>query len=95
MTKFKTNKKALAFKGAAVLIIAALLALVFTACKQPAGAKSDGDSSGVGHTGPNYVKVRYSGLEGYLKDEALEGEVNYIEVIGDIPAAHFKSTSVS
>ena len=35
MTKFKTNKKALAFKGAAVLIIAALLAaLVFTGCPQ-------------------------------------------------------------
>ena len=97
MTKFKTNKKALAFKGAAVLIIAALLALVFTACKQPAGAESDGDSSGGGHTGPNYVKVPYYGLEGYLKYEALEGEgkVNYIEVIGDIPAAHFKSTSTT
>lgn len=95
MTKFKTNKKALAFKGAAVLIIAALLALVFTACKQPAGAKSDGDSSGGGHTEPNYVKVSYCGLEDYLKDEALEGEVNYIEVIGDIPATHFKSTSAA
>lgn len=92
MTKFKTNKKALAFKGAAVLIIAALLALVFTACKQPAGAESDGDSSGGGHTGPNYVKVRYSELEDYLKDEALEGEVNYIEVIGDIPKEDFKGT---
>ena len=95
MTKFKTNKKALAFKGAAVLIIAALLALVFTACKQPAGAESDGDSSGVGHTGPNYVKVPYSGLESYLKDEALEGEVNYIEVTGVIPKEDFKGTSAT
>lgn len=95
MTKFKTNKKALAFKGAAVLIIAALLTLVFTACKQPTSAESDGDSSGGGHTGPNYVKVPYYGLEGYLKYKALEGEVNYIEVIGDIPKEDFKGTSTT
>jgi len=39
MTKFRT-KKAHAFKGAAVLIIAALIALVFTGCQQKADTKS-------------------------------------------------------
>ena len=37
MTKCKTNKKVSAFKGVAVLIIAAILALVFTGCPQSAG----------------------------------------------------------
>ena len=42
MTKFKTrNKKAHAFRGAAALITAAILALAFIGCKQPVGAKSD------------------------------------------------------
>ena len=42
MTKFKTrNKKAHAFRRAAALITAAILALAFIGCKQPVGAKSD------------------------------------------------------
>ena len=53
MIKFKTNnKKAKAFtvKGAAALIIAAILALVFTACPNNAGG-GGGGSSGVGNSG--------------------------------------------
>ena len=53
MIKFKTNnKKAKAFtvKGAAALIIAAILVLVFTACPNNAGG-GGGGSSGVGNSG--------------------------------------------
>lgn len=79
-------------KGAAVLIITAILALVFTGCKQPAGGKSDGGSSGGGNTGPNYVKVPYSQLQNYMQNTASETEVNYIEVTGVIPKEDFKGS---
>ena len=51
MTKFKTNKKkakAFTVKGAAALIIAAILAgaLLFTGCNQPSGSSSGGNSGG-------------------------------------------------
>ena len=51
MTKFKTNKKkakAFTIKGAAALIIAAILAaaLLFTGCNQPSGSSSGGNSGG-------------------------------------------------
>ena len=49
MIKFKpNNKKAKAFtvKGAAALIIAAILALVFTACPNNAGGNTGGGNSG-------------------------------------------------
>ena len=54
MTKLKTNKnkKATAFtvNGVAALIIAAILALVFTGCPNNAGG-GGGGSSGVGNSG--------------------------------------------
>ena len=73
-------------KGAAVLIITAILALVFTGCKQPAGGKSDGGPT----PPPSYTKVAYDNLANYMQNTASETEVNYIEVTGDIPAADFK-----
>ena len=56
MTKFRTHsKKAHAFRGAAVLIIAAILAaaLLFTGCNQPSGSSSGGNtgSSSGGNSG--------------------------------------------
>ncbi|UTC67393.1 MULTISPECIES: formylglycine-generating enzyme family protein [unclassified Treponema] len=56
MIKFKTNKnkKARAFtvKGAAALITAAILALVFTGCPNNAGGSGSGSSGGGGATPP-------------------------------------------
>ena len=39
MTKFRTGKKAYAFRGAAALITAAFLTLLFTACPNANGNK--------------------------------------------------------
>lgn len=81
-------------KGAAVLIITAILALVLTGCKQPAGGKSDGGSSGGGPTPPpSYTKVAYEDLDTYLK--YAEAEVNYIEVTGTIPKNKFAGKNTS
>ncbi|MGP1368644.1 MAG: right-handed parallel beta-helix repeat-containing protein [Treponema sp.] len=42
-----------------------------------------------------YTEVPYGQLEAYLTNNASSTEVNYIEVTGSIPAAHFKGTSGS
>ncbi|MGI5174198.1 leucine-rich repeat protein [Treponema sp. OMZ 840] len=80
--------KAHAFKGAAALITAALLALLFTACPNAAGGggtssggNTGGGSSG-GGSGSVYVQVAYSELETYLANTASADKVNYIEVTG-------------
>ena len=42
-----------------------------------------------------YTEVPYNQLEAYLANNASATEVNYIEVTGSIPAAHFKGTAGS
>ena len=75
MTKFKTrNKKTHAFRGAAALITAAILALAFIGCKQPVGAKLD--ESG---TSTHKHKVTFS-VEGTPVNGTLTAKVGSAQV---------------
>jgi len=91
MTKFKTNKnkkkaKAFTVKGAAALIIAAILALVFTGCPNNAGGSGSGSSGGgkplsVGSfedTG-DFIKITppANGIVGVAPNYALPGTEAY------------------
>ena len=80
MTKFKTNKKkakAFTVKGAAALIIAAILAaaLLFTGCNQPSGSSSGGGVGSVEDTGYDFVKIipPTTGIVGVDPDYTLPG----------------------
>ena len=82
MIKFKTNnKKAKAFtiKGAAALIIAAILALVFTACPNNAGGSGSGSAAppdvGSFEDAGDFIKITppANGIAGVAPDYALPG----------------------
>ncbi|EMB20688.1 hypothetical protein HMPREF9723_02148 [Treponema denticola OTK] len=89
MTKLKTNKnkKATAFtvNGVAALIIAAILALVFTACPNNAGGNTDGgnsDNSGGETPTPSeatyeFVEISEATITGVDPDYTLPGTENY------------------
>ena len=91
MTKFKTNKnkkaKAFTVKGAATLIIAAILALVFTACPNNAGGSGSGsgtppappDVGSFEDTGDGFVTITppANGIVGVDPDYPLPGNQDY------------------
>ena len=90
MKKFNSNKKAKAFtvKGAAVLITAAILVMVLTACPNSAGGSGSGSSGGGGtppdvgsfkDTGDGFVKIipPANGIVGVAPDYALPGSEAY------------------
>jgi len=81
MKKFNSNKKAKAFtvKGAAVLITAAILALVFTGCPNSAGGSGSGSSGGGGNSGDGFIKITppANGIVGVAPDYALPGSEAY------------------
>ena len=87
MKKFNSNKKAKAFtvKGAAALIIAAILALIFTGCPNNAGGSGSGsatppaqpDVGSFEDTGDGFVKITppANGIVGIDPDYDLPGTV--------------------
>ena len=87
MKKFNSNKNKKAFalktKGAAALITAAILALVFTGCPNNAGGSGSGSSGGgVGSfedTGDGFIKITppANGIVGVDPDYTLPGTDNY------------------
>ena len=89
MKKFNSNKKAKAFtvKGAAALITAAILALVFTGCPNNAGGSGSGsatppaqpDVGSFEDTGDGFVKIipPANGIVGVAPDYDLPGNQNY------------------
>ena len=95
MTKFKTNKtkkvKTFTVKGAAALIIAAILAaaLLFTGCNQPSGSSSGGvtpstpaDVGSFEDTGDSFVKIippttGIVGVDPKPEECPLPGSLNY------------------
>ena len=85
MKTSNSNKKAFALKtkGAAALITAAILALVFTGCPNNAGGSGSGSSGGgVGSfedTGDGFIKITppANGIVGVDPDYTLPGTDNY------------------
>ena len=91
MKKFNSNKnkkaKAFTVKGAAALIIAALLALIFTGCPNNAGGSGSGsatppaqpDVGSFEDTGDGFIKITppAKGIVGVDPDYTLPGNQNY------------------
>ena len=76
MTKFKTNKKKVkAFKGAAMLIIAAILVIVLTACPNSAGGSGSGSATppAPSETSYEFVDIQGATITGVDPDYTLPG----------------------